>query len=136
MTLSYMIIYQSVAVISGALLIFSAIGAMIVYLVRNADKVKAIPENISEHMKDMEAKIEVALRKTDRMERDIVAVKEQLGIEIQNVKTAQERGFLEMQESHSLILQAVSGIANRVGAEEVVDMLKKNTTMISKRRSG
>ena len=115
-------IYSIVGIIVATLTLGGTIGGGIAYAVRKVDKVKQISEKVTT-LDDLQRRLEITEKETATLYK--IIDKRQNEIDSLNKKIIAK--FNELDEANSIVLEALSGIANQVGADSVHEMLEKKT---------
>jgi predicted nuclease with TOPRIM domain len=119
----------AIAIVGGGLATLVSLGGAFAYLVRKADKVK--------HLHDKMPEFDLLEKRVEKLERNQGTVFEKLELratETHSMKIEIQERFDEINAANSLIFKAISGIAQKVGADDVAALLDKETVITAKKK--
>ena len=127
-------VFQLAAIVAGAIISGGVITKFISGIVRKSDNTSLLPEKYKK-IDANQKEIENLKTRVVKVETNLEAAFVKLDLRSDEIKQARhdtQLQFGELQSANNLIFKAILGIARKVEAADVVDMLDKETVITTK----
>jgi hypothetical protein len=118
--------YYVVAIIAAMLTVGGITMGLLIFLVRRNDKITKMEKKLQ----DIERELDVLRPLVNAIGKETSASLSSIGTHLEKVDTKLEG----LTGAQNLIFRALSGVARKIDADDVVEMLEQNTVVMAKRK--